>query len=121
MSQSIYHEIQAVSDALGVPGQIINGDRLIGLCPRCKEPISLHMTNGGKLSPSRTLRAEHVYSGSIKCEDAKTMEKLKTLDPLQKVYFFQDRHDDETMEGLPQGVIDDFKKKVAECRSKGPH
>lgn len=73
-----------------------------GLCPRCGQPIVFNLTNGGKLSPSRTLRLEHVFSGSIRCEEDTTNEQIRGMTGQQKVDFFCRKHDEETVKELPE-------------------
>ena len=92
-------EIQKHCESLGVPAPAVyDGDggyscRPAGLCPRCKQPISFHLTNGGKLSPSRTLRLQHVFSGDVNCEDEATNARLAAMSADEKVEFFVQRRD----------------------------
>ena len=74
---------------------------LAGLCPRCHEPIQICLTNGGKLSPARTLRCYHIFSGSVRCEDTATNDLLAAMPAANKSAFFAKRHDQEVIKDLP--------------------
>ena len=106
-------EIQSRCEAIGVLPYIESGidgsfEALAGLCPRCKQPIEIHLTNGGKLSPSRTLRAAHVFSGNVRCEDNATNEQLARLSAEEKLDFFARRHDEETVKDLSPGLREEI-------------
>lgn len=81
---------------------------LAGLCPRCKQPIGFNLVNGGKLSPSRTLRLEHVFSGDIHCELPRVNDLLDGLSGQEKSDFFAHRHDQETIKDLSE----DYRKET---------
>lgn len=90
---------------------------LAGLCPRCKESIGFHLTNGGKLSAARTLRLEHIFSGDIRCEDESTTKLLAELSGEQKAKFFQHRHNEKTLRdaGFDEAAI---QKRLVELDAK---
>jgi hypothetical protein len=90
------NDIQKQCESMGVlPAAELCGGftHLAGLCPRCKQPIQISLTNGGKLSPSRTLDCRHIFSGNVRCEDPATNEKLAKLSGHEKADFFAMRRD----------------------------
>jgi hypothetical protein len=88
-------------------GACFHSVHLAGLCPRCKEPIGFHLTNGGKLSPSKTLRLEHLFSGDIRCQPDAILEQIKSLTGDQKSDFFTTLHDEAVLRnaGFPEEEI----------------
>lgn len=107
------NEIQKRSEALGVPSAVTrNGATyfIAGLCPRCKQPIQICVTNGGKLHPARTLRVDHAFSGNVRCEDTKVNEQLQTMSGQEKSDFFAMRHDLEVMASMG----DDFRRETVQ-------
>lgn len=87
---------------------------LCGLCPRCKQPIAFHLTNGGKLHAARTLRMEHVFSGDVMCEEAPVNEWLQGKTGEQKVEFFSALHDYKVFveTGLSASYVDNRMEKL---------
>lgn len=75
-------------------GTCFGTTHLAGLCPRCHEPIGFHLVNGGKLSPSKTLRLEHLFSGDVRCQTDAVNAKIKLLTGSQKSDFFVQVHDE---------------------------
>jgi len=53
----------------------------------------MNLTNGGKLSPARTLRLDHLFSGDVRCEDFQVREAIAGLSGREKSDFFAMRHD----------------------------
>lgn len=90
------NELQKRSEEIGSPQwDTIAGSTsyLMGLCPRCKQPIRACLTNGGKLSPARTLRLDHLFSGDVRCETRNVNEAIANFTGQEKSDFFAMRHD----------------------------
>lgn len=90
---------------------------LAGLCPKCREPIGYCLTDGGKLSPSKTLRLAHLFNGDVRCQTDAILAKIKPLNGQQKAEFFITLHDESVFREA--GFSDDeIQKRIAELKSK---
>ena len=98
-------------------GTCFGATYLAGLCSRCREPIGYHLTNGGKLKPSKTLRLSHLYSGDIRCQSDTILAKIKPLNGQQKSEFFTALHDEQILRetGLSE---DEIKKRLLKLKEK---
>jgi len=100
------NEVQELADKIVKPKSCYTGyssfahDYHIGLCPRCGEPILLAMTNGGKLSPAKTLRACHAFTGDVRCENPATLNLIRGKSGQEKMDFFFARHDAEKIASI---------------------
>ena len=119
-------EAQEQSEKLGVleavyidtpqaDGTCFGTTHLAGLCPRCREPIGFCLTNGGKLSPSKTLRAEHLFSGDVRCQTDVILTKIKSLTGGQKAEFFISLHDEYVLRNAGFSE-DEIRRRLQELR-----
>lgn len=102
---------------------VINFDEseyLLGLCPHCRQPITLSLVHGGKLSPNRRrLDCRHAFSGNVQCERKEVREHVAAMTGQEKADFFAMRHDLEVMGAMSLEYQNEQMAKMWPGRTQG--